>query len=337
MFKEMQWLAVVVMAGLISAVSSVKATQGENTLTRIISEGGAGSFVAPLDIAKGMELRVGFGLKINLDIQIDGPVSRFSQLTSSAGRLTGNEKMTLEAGEYRLIESYEVIAFSQISYFKGYDLRAREEIEREVTISAKGAYELRVDVRLIDAAATISGGFEGELTSFSEPLELTLTAVEDFDQGDVIEFKGEYKVVLQSKTALAWLEPPKPPEPELAVEVDGDWDLVINRTDLKGGPGSDLNNVYKSDPKQVLMHITGAKGCRWEVDVWKEDNEWLPQLALYVRTTSKELKIANNAQRFFSGKATKKNIELQFKLKGVSVEIPPGVYSTTIYYTVKEE
>lgn len=332
-----QWLAVVVMAGLISVSGTVKAAQTENTVTRIISGGGTGSFVVPLDIAKGTELRVEFGLKINLDIQINGPVSRVFQLTSFAGRLTENKEVALEAGEYRLTESYEVIAFPQISYLKGYDLRAREEIEKEVTVSAKGEYELKVDVRLIDVTATISGGFEGELTSFSEPLELTLTAVEDFAKGDVVELKGEYEVVLQCNTALRRLKPPKPPEPELSVEIEGDWDLVIDRTDLKRGPGSDLNHVYKSDPDEVLMHITGAKGYRWEVDVWKEDNGWLPQLDLYVRTTSKYLKITNNAQRFFSGKATEKNIELQFKLKGVSVEIPPGVYSTTIYYTVKEE
>lgn len=134
----------------------------------------------------------------------------------------------------------------------------------------------------------------------------------------------------------------------IGITVSGSWTLTIDATDLQSGAGSDLNNLYESATKAVSIDISGVGGKdTWRVDVKKTDTNWHSNFQLFVKRTSNGSgksanisggttyqEVTDTDQSFFSGSGKKRNIRIQLKLVGVSVQIPQDIYTTTVTYTV---
>lgn len=133
----------------------------------------------------------------------------------------------------------------------------------------------------------------------------------------------------------------------IRITVNGTWIEIIDANDLDGPPGSDLRPFIESSPAQVLISILNTHRL-WEVNISREDFLWPKEFQLYVRRTGDGrgpgtiqgglayLKILEVDQLFFSGSNQRLGIPLQFRLEGLSVDIPPGNYVTNIIYTVIE-
>jgi len=133
----------------------------------------------------------------------------------------------------------------------------------------------------------------------------------------------------------------------ISVILTGSWSLTITSSDLISGAGSDLKSDYESAADAVSISISGTTGAsdNWRVDVEKIDTNWPNSLNLYIKRTSDGTggsvsggtsyqQITDVNQTFFSGSGDVSWINVQLKLNGVSIQISPDNYTTTVYYTV---
>jgi hypothetical protein len=130
------------------------------------------------------------------------------------------------------------------------------------------------------------------------------------------------------------------------IAVSGSWLETVDQTDLNGGPGSDFVSSLESASDQVTTEISGAGNRSWRVDVKKTNGNWHTSLFLDVRRTSDGSgsgsisggtayqEVDDTDQAFFSGDRSRSAINLQLRLRGISVQVPCDTYTTTIYYTV---
>ena len=130
----------------------------------------------------------------------------------------------------------------------------------------------------------------------------------------------------------------------LDIAVTGDWSETINASDLISGAGSDLIDSYESAFNAVSLSISGTTGT-WRIDVKRVDSTWHGDFILYVKRTSDGTggsvsggtayqEVSATSLSFFSGSDDVSGINVQLKLSGVSIQIPPDTYTTTIYHTV---
>jgi len=138
-----------------------------------------------------------------------------------------------------------------------------------------------------------------------------------------------------------------PPAFAIDITLTGDWSTTIDSDDLISGAGSDLNPTYESPSDQVLVDITNTMGGgdSWRVDVHKSDVVWNSDITVYAHRTSNGtggsvsggtsyLQITVSDQTFFTGTDDVADIGLQYKIDGISIDINPNTYTTTIVYTV---
>lgn len=135
----------------------------------------------------------------------------------------------------------------------------------------------------------------------------------------------------------------------IRIRVSGSWAEYIDEADLQGPPGSDLISSYESASDQIEIDIRQTRS-NWSVDVRKVDTNWHSGLHLYVKRTSdgsgapggsissgtSYQEVTDTYQAFFSGYRQRSYINIQLRVDGVSIQIPPGTYDTTVYYTVYE-
>ena len=135
----------------------------------------------------------------------------------------------------------------------------------------------------------------------------------------------------------------------ITLTVSGSWDLSIDATDLAGGAGSDLIDTYESDPAAVSLTILDiAPAVPWRIDIRKVDLYWPAAFSPYARRTSSGTGsgsvaggdsyqiITDSDSAFFSGIGDRTDISIQLKLTGVTIQVPPDSYTTTVQYTVVE-
>jgi len=153
------------------------------------------------------------------------------------------------------------------------------------------------------------------------------------------------------------------------VTLTGSWDLYITQTDLQGGAGSNLNSTYTSDPGDpVLVEIyrlylfPGYKTWNWAIDIHRQDAVWHTDLLIEARRTGDGscnqssysisggtgyMNITTTDAEFFSGQISGNlgwlgsfsvtDIPIQYRIRGVSAILPSQAYSTTIYYTIRDD
>ncbi|MDE2039906.1 MAG: hypothetical protein KGO96_09290 [Elusimicrobia bacterium] len=131
------------------------------------------------------------------------------------------------------------------------------------------------------------------------------------------------------------------------VSVSGSWSQTIGATALVSGPGSDLTASYVGGPSDIVLAVTINGNHSWNVNVRRVDSLWNQNLNLYVQRTSDgtagsgqvsggtayQLVTASD-QLFFSGTKSQSGFAVQVKLDGVSLQVPPADYSTTLTFTV---
>lgn len=126
--------------------------------------------------------------------------------------------------------------------------------------------------------------------------------------------------------------------------LTGSWSETIDALDLQAGAGSDLIDTYESASNEISIQIVSP--ANWRVDVRKSDITWHSNFQLYVRRTSDGTgggsisggttyqEVTDTDQSFFTGNKNRNSVDVQLRLTGVSIQIPPGTYTTTVYYTV---
>jgi len=132
------------------------------------------------------------------------------------------------------------------------------------------------------------------------------------------------------------------------IQATGVWNVAIGSQDIVAGSGKNLKSSCQSSPGATALTISNATGKEWKVSVRKSGASWPSGLTLYVRRTNHGMGrgavsggtsfIPINAfdSRFFSGRNDRTTIKCQYKLEGMSIDIPPGTYSFLVIYTVTD-
>ena len=131
----------------------------------------------------------------------------------------------------------------------------------------------------------------------------------------------------------------------ISISATGSW------SETTGSPppaaGSDLPNTCESTTNAISINITATNG-NWGLTVKKINSKWHDSLHLWVKRTSDgsgsgSISGGSSYQEttdidsdFFNGNGDRSNVNIQLKLTGVSIQVPPDTYTATVYYTVSD-
>lgn len=135
------------------------------------------------------------------------------------------------------------------------------------------------------------------------------------------------------------------------ISAAGGWTETIDENDLQSGAGSNLIATYESVTNASTAGISNCTGDsdNWRVDVKRSDSGWQGDFVLYAKRTSdgtgtgsisgglSYIEITTADVEFFSGAGNRDNIDLQYRLTGMSVNASPNTYNTTIMLTIVDE
>ena len=117
-----------------------------------------------------------------------------------------------------------------------------------------------------------------------------------------------------------------------------------------------MNSTYESDVDQVQVKVTNRNYKKnedwyWKVEISKSDGTWHSNFHLDVKRTSdgtsdggsisgltayEEIVNGDPTPPTFSGVRHHSDIDMQYRLRGVSLQIPADTYDTTVTYTLTE-
>ena len=134
------------------------------------------------------------------------------------------------------------------------------------------------------------------------------------------------------------------------ISATGGWGETIDASDLVSGAGSNLVDTYESTSDATTITISNCKNNNdnWSVRVHRlDDSSWHNDLIVYVKRTSDGqgggsisggldyvFVLTIGQALFFSGKGDRSNIAVQYKVTGMSVDVSPATYNTTVVFTV---
>jgi hypothetical protein len=123
--------------------------------------------------------------------------------------------------------------------------------------------------------------------------------------------------------------------------------------------GNDFGNSVTSSSGSTIsiatnnwwLNFTGS--FNWYTTVYKFDTNWDSNLELEVRRSGSGTggslrknkitggtnftRVNNMPSNFFSGRAVRNDVPIEYRINGISVLIPADDYETTIYYTVYQQ
>jgi len=129
--------------------------------------------------------------------------------------------------------------------------------------------------------------------------------------------------------------------------ITGSWYVSVDATHLQAGPGSDLDPTHASSVDQVRVDIQNTNRS-WVVYVRMTPTLWHPYLSLSLRRTTEGsgpgwisggtswLELDEVNQQLFDGYKQRRDVRVQCEVSGVSVNVPPETYTTTVVYTIME-
>ncbi len=134
----------------------------------------------------------------------------------------------------------------------------------------------------------------------------------------------------------------------VSISVLGNWSETVDEADLQGEPGSVLEDVYESPTDQVSISIADSldNADAWRVDVRRLDTVWDGGVTVSVKRTSdgsgggtisggsNYVDVTGVDKVFFSGTGDRDSVDVQLRLSGISVDVSPDSYSSTVTYTV---
>lgn len=138
------------------------------------------------------------------------------------------------------------------------------------------------------------------------------------------------------------------------ISGSGGWTVTVSSANLQSGAGSNLTPTLSSPSNATLLTVNPTFFSAWHVTVSANQGlfqipAWPSALHLQARRTgsgstlgspptggTSYLTLTGTAQTFFSGSAISayNNIPIQYRLTGLSLQIPVGNYSITVTYTV---
>ncbi|MFC1650316.1 hypothetical protein ACFL2X_01975 [Candidatus Latescibacterota bacterium] len=213
---------------------------------------------------------------------------------------------------------------------------AEVELGKKVKFNAKAYNSDGKEVKNADITFTVVGGI-GNIEKKDEFEAVTIGS------GFVVASVGN----VSAQASVSVYEDKKK---EIEVRADGGWtELTIGSADLIGGAGTNLIDTYSSNSDATLIDIRNAKkNDSWRVDIRRSDLNWHENLYLYARRTGSGngngnasgglsyIEINYIDRELFHGEGLLNNITLQYQLSGVSLQVPPDTYSTTIIFTIME-
>ena len=141
---------------------------------------------------------------------------------------------------------------------------------------------------------------------------------------------------------------------QATITARGNWRKRVRANQITEA-GNDFPNTYESSTTKGRIRVRKTPTSElfpWRVDVRGDIVTWDNRLTMYARRTDNGTaitpgatitggtvyqQITNTDQSFFSGTGSIRNIHIQYKITGVSVVIPAGVwYEKTVVYTVIE-
>lgn len=128
------------------------------------------------------------------------------------------------------------------------------------------------------------------------------------------------------------------------LSVMGDWFATIGESDVASGAGSDIRSGIESSAYQAEVSIADTGGAFWTLVVSRSGANLPTGVTLAVRRTGSCASLTGGTdyrdltdqdQTFFSGSGDCSGIGIQLRLQGVSIRQVPGLYGTTVLYTVQ--
>lgn len=127
------------------------------------------------------------------------------------------------------------------------------------------------------------------------------------------------------------------------LSVMGNWFQQLGSSDLIGGAGTDLRSLSEGS---ASITITDTDGLPWTLMVHHSGGTLPAGVTVALRRTTgggcgglvsglEYQDVGEKSQAFFSGAGDCSDIAIQVRLQGVSIRQAPGVYETTLFYTLQ--
>jgi len=133
----------------------------------------------------------------------------------------------------------------------------------------------------------------------------------------------------------------------LKISASGSWFLSIDQSNLISGGGSNLQSTYQSPPDATLIDIKADQKSSWAVYVRRIPLPDHP--TIYVRRTSDGrgkrsieggetfIPLGEGYTMLFRGRGERKDITIQYRIRGISISISPGLRDLPVVYAVEED
>ena len=128
------------------------------------------------------------------------------------------------------------------------------------------------------------------------------------------------------------------------IVATGGWSLTVDSGDLIAGAGSDLTSTYESAVSATDLAITAAADYR--VDIRRTDGTWDGDFTLSAKRTqdgsgsgsiaggTTYQAITTTDTELFTGNSDRTGVKVQYQVEGMSVDIAPDTYSSTVTFTI---
>jgi hypothetical protein len=127
----------------------------------------------------------------------------------------------------------------------------------------------------------------------------------------------------------------------------GGWSRRITAGDLTAGAGSDLASQQESDAGATTLAIASTGGAAWQIKVRHSPSTWHSNFTLWVKRTSDGtgagsitggsgyIEVTQVDTVLFSGTKDRSSISLQYKLTGLSKNVSPNSYLSSVVFSVE--
>jgi len=129
------------------------------------------------------------------------------------------------------------------------------------------------------------------------------------------------------------------------VLTTGQWNIVVGAGDLTGGAGTTLPASFESMAGVTTVTIANEQSP-WRLMARYAHTNWNNAVSVMIKRTSdgsgagsisggsSYVELSTVDTEICSGDGDRSNVALQYKLTGTSLHVSPGLYSTSIIFTV---
>ena len=139
------------------------------------------------------------------------------------------------------------------------------------------------------------------------------------------------------------------------LEVEGEWETSVLSSEVLEA-GKNYYTTLTSATDQILIDLLANQNNNSNIDVrievHREDQNWIPDLGLYIRRTGtgsgngnafgtmegglEFQEVSNVPTFFFFSKKKRRDVPVQLEIRNISVLHPVGVFTTQIVFTMTD-